>query len=184
MTETAVATGVEDQGLVVRARAGDEAALDALVTRHHEAVFEVTYRVLGDPDAAADAAQDAFMKALAALHTFRGEAAFRTWLLKIAANVARSAGRKTSRRGEVALDVVQEQEGNAQNPEHLAMVRTEAERVDRALEQLPEKQRLAVTLRIHRDLSHREIGEVIGSSEGAARVNYHLGIKRLKELLR
>ncbi len=55
--------------------------------------------------------------------------------------------------------------------------------MDRALETLPEKQRLAVTLRIRQDLSHREIGEVIGSSEGAARVNYHLGIKRLRELL-
>lgn len=182
MTETAVATRVEDQGLVTRARNGEAAALDALVSRHHTAVFEVTYRVLGDPDAAADAAQDTFMRALAALHTFRGEAAFRTWLLKIAANVARSAGRKTTRRREVTLEAVPEQ-GGADDPAHRAVVRTEAERVSRALEALPEKQRLAVTLRIHQDLSHREIGEVIGSSEGAARVNYHLGIKRLRELL-
>ena len=182
MTETAVATRVEDQGLVTRARDGEAAALDTLVSRHHAAVYEVTYRVLGDPDAAADAAQDTFMRALAALHTFRGEAAFRTWLLKIAANVARSAGRKTTRRREVTLEAVPEQ-GGADDPAHRAVVRTEAERVSRALETLPEKQRLAVTLRIDQDLSHREIGEVIGSSEGAARVNYHLGIKRLRELL-
>ena len=183
MTETAVATRVEDQGLVARARIGDEEALNALVSRHHGAVYQVTYRVLGDPDAAADAAQDAFMKALDALHTFRGEAAFRTWLLRIAANVATSAGRKNTRRREVALEAAPEPRGDLADPERQAVIRTESDRVARALEALPEKQRLAVTLRIHEDLSHREVGEVIGSSEGAARVNYHLGIKRLRELL-
>lgn len=183
MTQTAVATRVEDQSLLTEARAGETEALDALVSRHHRAVYEVTYRVLGDPDAAADAAQDAFVKALGALDTFRGDASFRTWLLKIAANVATSAGRKTTRRREVALDAVGEHPGDLGNPEREAILRTESDRVDRALERLPEKQRLAVTLRIHQDLSHREIGEVIGSTEGAARVNYHLGIKRLRELL-
>lgn len=183
MTETAVATRVDDEGLVARARAGEASALDALVSRHHGAVYDVAYRVLGDPDAAADAAQDAFVKAVNGLDSFRGDASFKTWLLKIAANVATSAGRKTTRRREVALDTAPEQTGDLGNPERQAVLRTEAERVSRALEDLPEKQRLAVTLRIHQDLSHREIGEVIGSSEGAARVNYHLGIKRLRELL-
>lgn len=183
MTQTAVATRVEDQSLIARARAGEASALDTLVSRHHAAVYEVAYRVLGDPDAAADAAQDAFMKAIAGLDTFRGEASFKTWLLRITANVATSTGRKTTRRREVALEAAWDHAGELGNPERDAVLRTEAERVERALELLPEKQRLAVTLRIHQDLSHREIGEVIGSSEGAARVNYHLGIKRLKELL-
>ncbi len=183
MTQTAVATRVEDHGLVARARAGEAAALDSLVAQHHRAVYEVTYRILGDPDAAADAAQDAFMKALAALDGFRGEASLRTWLLRIAANEARSAGRRTTRRREVALDAAPEPPDGEPSPEREAVIRLEADRVAVALETLPEKQRLAVTLRIHHDLSHREIGEVIGSSEGAARVNYHLGIKRLRELL-
>ena len=93
MTETAVATRVEDQdqGLVARARAGEVSALDGLVAEHHQAVYEVTYRILGDPDAAADAAQDAFVKAMNALGSFRGDASFKTWLLTIAANVARSS---------------------------------------------------------------------------------------------
>lgn len=183
MTQTAVATRVEEHGLVARARRGEAAALDSLVTRHHRAVYEVTYRILGDADAAADAAQDAFMKALGALDGFRGEASFKTWLLRIAANVARSAGRKATRRREVALEAVHEPTSEWNNPEREAVVRVEADRVTTALAGLPQKQRLAVTLRIHHDLSHREIGEVIGSSEGAARVNYHLGIKRLRELL-
>ena len=51
------------------------------------------------------------------------------------------------------------------------------------LEHLPEKQRQAVTLRIYEGLSFKEVGAIIGSSEGAARVNYHHGIKRLREML-
>ena len=178
-----MATRVDDDGLVERARAGETAALDALVSRHHEAVYQVAYRVLGDPDAAADAAQDAFVKAIRGLPGFRGDASFRTWLLRIAANVATSAGRRTTRRAEVALDAAPQQAGGLADPERRALTRTEAARVERALAELPEKQRLAVSLRIHEDLSHREIGAIIGSSEGAARVNYHLGIKRLRELL-
>jgi RNA polymerase sigma-70 factor (ECF subfamily) len=51
------------------------------------------------------------------------------------------------------------------------------------LEQLPDKQRMSVTLRIEEGLSFKEIGEIIGSSEGAARVNYFHGIRRLRELM-
>lgn len=171
------------EGLVERARRGEEAALDALVAEHYRAVYGVTYRVLGDEELAADAAQDTFIKAIAALASFRGEASLRTWLLRIAANTARSAGRRTTSRREVALDPEIRRHSDRVDPAALAVTRTEAERAARALEQLPEKQRLAVSLRIYQDLSHREIGEILGSSEGAARVNYHLGIKRLRELL-
>lgn len=172
---------MEDEGLVARARTGDREALDELVSRHHRAVYEVTYRVLGDGEAAADATQDTFVKAIGALGSFRGEASFKTWLLRIAANTAHSAGRKKTRRREVTLGVNADRMEGRGNPERQAVVRTEVERVQKALERLPEKQRLAVSLRIYQDLSYREIGEVLGSSEGAARVNYHLGIKRLRE---
>lgn len=184
MGEPAVAKDMAGDGaLVERARAGDGAALDALVSAHHEAVYQVTLRVLGDPDAAADAAQETFLRALGALDGFRGDASFRTWLLRIAANTARTAGRKTTRRREVALDAASDGLAAGSDPARQAVARTEVERVERALAELPEKQRLAVSLRIYQELSHREIGAVLGSSEGAARVNYHLGIKRLKELL-
>lgn len=177
------ARGGEEEGLVERARGGDERALDALVARHYRGVYEVTYRILGEADLAADAAQDAFIKAIGALGTFRGDASLRTWLLRIAANTARSAGRKMTSRREVALEPESAGQAPGPDPARVAIARTEADRAARALEQLPEKQRLAVSLRIYQDLSHREIAEVLGSTETAARVNYHLGIKRLRELL-
>ncbi|HUG40938.1 MAG TPA: sigma-70 family RNA polymerase sigma factor [Longimicrobiales bacterium] len=174
----------DDQALVARARLGEGAALDALVSRHSRAVYELAYRVLGDSDLAEDAAQDAFVRALRALKGFRGDASFRTWLLRIALNTARSAGRTRTRRGEVPLELVSETLGGDADPEREAVARTEAARAERALAALPEKQRLAVTLRLHQGLSHREIADLTDMSEGSARVNYHLGVKRLRELLK
>ena len=64
-----------------------------------------------------------------------------------------------------------------------AVTRDESARASKLLERLPPKQRMAVTLRVNQDLSYAEIGEILDCSEGAARVNYHLGIKRLRELV-
>lgn len=184
MTEPASARQVEgDQLLVERARSGDEGALSALVARHHEAVYQAAYRVLGEPEAAADAAQDTFVKALRALGRFRGDASFRTWVLAIATNTARSAGRRTTRRREVVLEPEAGWRAEERSPERETVIRSEVDRAEVAIAALPEKQRLAVTLRLQQDLSYREIAEVVGSTEGSARVNYHLGIKKLREWL-
>ena len=59
----------------------------------------------------------------------------------------------------------------------------EVERVAHVLARLPPKQRAAVVLRVYEELSFREIGEVLGCAEGAARVNYHHGIKKLREMM-
>jgi len=69
------------------------------------------------------------------------------------------------------------------SPADAAVLSAESERARQMLETLPEKQRLSIALRIDEGLSFREIGEVIGSSEGAARVNYFHGIRRLRELM-
>ncbi len=139
--------------------------------------------ILGEEDLAADASQDCFIKAFRALGRFRGEAAFRTWLLAIAGNEAREYLRKVRRRGERELEDVDALSAPGLDPSTEVALRAEAARVREAVEGLPDKQRLSVTLRIDDDLSFREIGEIIGSSEGAARVNYHHGIRRLRELL-
>lgn len=173
----------DDGSLVARARAGDRAALEALVSRHLRDVYDVAVRILGDHDLAQDAVQDAMTNALGALGRFRGEASFRTWLLRIAANAARTLARRRGRRREVALEAAEAIPSGAADPGVLTVVRDEADRVARAIGRLPEKQRLAVTLRIYQGLSYREVAQVAGGSEGAARVNYHLGIKRLRELL-
>ncbi len=174
---------VSDAELVERAKAGDADALQELVSRHHAAVFRTVLGMLRDDDAAADATQEAFVKALRALQRFRGDSSFKTWIVAIAVNEARGWARKRGRRRETPLDAQPELAGGEQGAADRVVVADEVDRVRGALETLPEKQRMAVSLRIFEGLSFREVGKLIGSTEGAARVNYHHGIKRLRELL-
>jgi RNA polymerase sigma-70 factor (ECF subfamily) len=136
-----------------------------------------------DDDAAQDVVQDAFLKAFRALDGFRGDASFRTWLLTITANEARGALRRSVRLRVTGLDDIAPVASGAVSPADAAVRADESTRARRMLETLPEKQRLSIALRIDEGLSFREIGEVIGSSEGAARVNYFHGIRRLRELM-
>jgi len=177
----AAGEALSDAELVRRAQEGDELALGALVERHQDAAFRVALSLVGDPDLAQDVVQDAFVRAFRALGGFRGDAAFRTWLLTITANAARGTLRKRGRRRESSLDAVAPVASEGVDPEERAVVGDEAARARAMLEKLPEKQRLAVQLRVDEGLSFKEIGEVIGSSEGAARVNYFHGIHRLRE---
>lgn len=172
-----------DAELVERGRNGDDAALSTLVRRHHAAAYRVALSLTRDEDAAQDVTQDAFLKAFRALSTFRGDAAFRTWLLTITANEARGALRKSKRLRETAIDDVEPIHADEADPAELAVLAEESGRARALLERLPEKQRLSVGLRIDEGLSFREIGELIGSTEGAARVNYFHGIRRLRELM-
>lgn len=173
----------DDARLITLARRGDGDAVDALVRRYLADVYAVALRVLNDADLAEDASQETFVNALRGLPGFRGASSFRTWLLRIALNTARSAVRRRVRRREVSLDVVAETTDDGNDVAHNVSERAEADRVRRLLEQLPEKQRMAVSLRINQGLSYQEIGEILHCTEGAARVNYHLGVKRLRELV-
>mgnify|MGYP001825171692 CR=1 FL=1 len=174
---------MSDAALVERARQGDPSAQGMLVRRHHGAAYAVAISVARDDDAAQDIVQDAFVKAFAALDRFRGDASFKTWLLTITANEARGMLRKMKRRRETTLDAAAPVPADTVSPADAAVTAGEAERARRMLSELPEKQRLSISLRVDEGLSFREIGAVIGSSEGAARVNYFHGIRRLRELM-
>jgi RNA polymerase sigma-70 factor, ECF subfamily len=172
-----------DLELVQRGRTGDDSALGTLAKRHHAAAYRVALSLVKRDDLAQDVVQDAFLKAFRALGGFRADASFRTWLLTITANEAKGVLRRAGRRKETALDDAGPVVSDEMDPAEAAVVAGEAGRARSMLEGLPEKQRLSVSLRIEEGLSFKEIGEIIGSSEGAARVNYFHGIRRLRELM-
>jgi RNA polymerase sigma-70 factor (ECF subfamily) len=178
-----VDAGVPDDELVDRGRSGDEDALGMLVRRHQEAAYRVALSITRDEDTALDVVQDAFVKAFRGLDGFRGDASFRTWLGTITANEARGVLRKVKRLQETSLEHAAPVASDAMDVADAAVIADESARARAKLAELPEKQRLSVALRIDEGLSFREIGEMIGSSEGAARVNYFHGIRRLRELM-
>ena len=126
----------------------------------------------------------ALLEAFAHLPGFRGESSFRTWLYRIALNLASHAGRKAQaerRLREVPL--VDEPRGEAASGEQRLDGQARRQALQRAVAGLPEKQRRAVELRVFEDLSFREVGEVLGCSEDAAKMNFHHGLRRLRALL-
>jgi len=170
-----------DARCVERARWGDPAAIAELVARHQGVVYRYLLARTEDEDRAADLTQEAFLKGLRALPGFRGESSFRTWMLSIARNELLGHHRKTERRGEERLESGLQVQDSAPSPEDSAEQAEAMGHARRLLLRLPEKQRLSVWLRLYDGLSFREIAEATESTEGAARVNYFHGIRKLRE---
>jgi RNA polymerase sigma-70 factor, ECF subfamily len=183
VTDPTVDPTPADAELVRRAREGDREALGFLVSRHQGVVIRFLTGILNDEDAALDVAQETFLKALRSLDGFRGDASFRTWLLAIGRNEARGFLRRAKRSREQPLEDGPEPLSGDALPDEASEQSGELERIRSALSRLPEKQRLSVSLRLFDGLSFREIGAATDSSEGSARVNYHHGIRKLREWL-
>jgi RNA polymerase sigma-70 factor (ECF subfamily) len=175
---------IDEAALIGRARAGDLDAQDVLVRMYLADVYGLAFRMLRDEDLAQDAAQDAMVNAMRALDRFRGDASFRTWVLRIAANSAKSLARRRGRKREVSLTAVEGLAGDTEDAAAAVELKDEAARIRAQVAKLPEKQRMAVELRVNHGLDYQDVARILKCSTGAARVNYHLGIKRLRELMR
>ena len=172
-----------DDELVARAVRGDGVALEILLVRHQGLVYRYLLARVRDEAEAQDLTQESLVKALRSLEGFRGDAPFRSWLLAVARNEFRSWARTRARRWTVSLEVVPDVSSREEGAEEAVAREGEVDRVRGALARLPEKQRLSVSLRLFDGLSFREVGKHTDSSEGAARVNYHHGIRKLREWL-
>lgn len=172
--------------LVERCKTGDESAWRELVEATHREVYTLCLRILRDPDDAAEATQDAYLKAWRALRGFRGEAMFTTWLYRVAANTAISKHRSRKRRRMHETGVSDEvlgQVASSGSTESAATSRIEVAALERALAVLPEHYRSAVVLRDVYGLSIDEIAKQLHISATAAKVRVHRGRKKLKEIV-
>ncbi|PKM45165.1 MAG: RNA polymerase sigma factor RpoE [Gammaproteobacteria bacterium HGW-Gammaproteobacteria-1] len=168
-----------DQELVERVQQGDKRAFDLLVLKYQHKIVKLISRYVRDPDESLDVAQETFIKAYRALANFRGESAFYTWLYRIAINTAKNhlvaLGRRPPDTDIDAADAVQlDMESSVSlrendTPEHMAL-KDEIERtIFRAIEDLPEDLRTAITLRELEGLSYEEIAEAMGCPIGTVR---------------
>ena len=176
--------GASDPDLAdVRAAQRDRAAFGALYRRYVDRVYGYCFYLLGDHHDAEDATERTFTAALAAVDGFRDEGAtFRAWLFRIAHNQLANALRSRDRQRAASLEVVAEPRANA-DPAGILSLAEEARGLRRALDQLPVDRRQVVVLRFVDGLSAREIGAVLGRSEGAVRVLQHRALRQLAETL-
>jgi len=165
-------------------RAGDHAAFERVVLAHRDLVRGIVRRYVRRDEDADDVCQLAFTRAFERRASFRGEAPIRTWLCRIAVNVAIN-----QRNRNADLDLGDELlEGVASFTNALETSKLVAAELWRKAEKhlagLPPKQRLVVELRLFHDLPFREIGVLADCTEAAARVNYATGIGTLRSILK
>jgi RNA polymerase sigma-70 factor (ECF subfamily) len=172
--------------IVERCKQGDQEAWDELVEATYRGVYTLCLRILRDPDDAAEATQDAYLKVWRGLQRFRGESAVETWMYRIATNAAISKHRSMKRRRSHEAGVGDEVLGSmaaSGSVEQEAGAKVEVQALDRALSTLPEHYRSAVVLRDVYGYSTAEIAKQLGISETAAKVRVHRGRKKLKDML-
>jgi RNA polymerase sigma-70 factor (ECF subfamily) len=172
--------------LVERCKNGDEAAWSELVDLTHREVYTLCLRILDDPSDAAEATQDAYLKAWRGLRSFRGDAQFTTWLYRVASNAAISKHRSRKRRRihEVgAEDELLSAMAAPGSVESTAEIRRDVLDLEAAIRRLPDHYRSAVVLRDVYGMSIDEIARELSITDTAAKVRVHRGRKKLKEAL-
>jgi RNA polymerase sigma-70 factor (ECF subfamily) len=173
--------GHTDLALIARWKKGDERAATALVERHAEALARFASSC-GARDEVDELVQDTFVRAFSSLDGFRGASSFRTWLFTIERRLLLDRRRAERRRPERVE--VQETDAATEYTALDTLVAGEAEqRLREAVDALSPTQREVFVLRVTEGLSYREIAEVVGTTEGAARVHYHNALRTVKEFL-
>ena len=166
-----------DQVLVRRVQRGDKAAFDVLVRKYQHKIVKLVTRYVHDGTEALDVAQEAFIKAYRAIHGFRGDSAFYTWLYRIAINTAKNhlvaEGRRPLEHG-VDLQDPEQYEAQARlrdvdTPERLLLTDEIQRTVEAAIAELPEDLRTAIVLRELEGMSYEQIAETMGCPVGTVR---------------
>lgn len=164
------------------AQDGDPAALEDLIAGSYKAAYTLALRLMGNPDDAAEATQEAYIRMVRGLKKFREVGAFPTWLFKIVSNVCMTEMRRRSRR-DVPTEVETMDEPAPTDAEEEAMGHVFWGELESAVHGLPEVYRTVVVLRDIYGLSGEETGDVLGISPGAVKVRLHRARKKLRDEL-
>jgi RNA polymerase sigma-70 factor (ECF subfamily) len=173
--------------LINLSRAGDTAAIEALIRAHESRLYRLALSMLDDPAEADEATQDVFIKAIRQLPSYRGDASFATWLYAIGLNVCRGRLRQRRRRERMTQvwqtlrRVDQEAEPRA---EQIAIARETDRAVWAALQRLNDKQREVIILRYYHELKLDDIAQLAGVSERTVRTWLHQAHDQLREWLK
>ncbi|HEU5098859.1 MAG TPA: sigma-70 family RNA polymerase sigma factor [Roseiflexaceae bacterium] len=182
----------EERRLVEVAQRGDVESFNGLVRLYEGRVYNLCYRMLGDADSAADAAQDAFLSAFRNLRSFRG-GSFRSWMLRIATNTCYDALRARKRRPSISLDLETDDGEEAaplqiadtgEAPDDFALRRELAAAIQDGLTLLPDEQRIVLILSDIQGLAYEEIAQITNSNLGTVKSRLSRGRARLREVLK
>jgi RNA polymerase sigma-70 factor (ECF subfamily) len=184
----------EMDSLVRAAQRGDQDAFEQLVRAYDQSVLRLAMNLLRSPEDARDVYQEAFLRVYRNLHTFRFDCSFHTWLYRIVTNICLDQLRKRKVRkeepavvetSEGAIDRTEgfEEVSAAANPERVTWNRQLGQRIGDALEELTPRERMVFELRHYQGLRLRNIGEILGTSEEAAKNCFFRATQKMRTML-
>jgi RNA polymerase sigma-70 factor, ECF subfamily len=196
MSESPSPTEPGDGELVQRSRRGDRTAFDGLIVRHGRQAMAVSMRLLGNASDASEVVQDAYLKAYQSLESLERPEAFAGWLMRIVSNLSlnkrRSRGLRKAQSYDLAVpgsaeggtDIAGEslREGET-DPLRSIMGHELGAKLQQALQQLPERQRLAIVMFTIEEMPQKQVAEALDCSVEAVKWHVFQGRKRLRELL-
>lgn len=190
--------GESDGQLVARALARDRRAFDELVRRYQRQAVAVSYRLLGNTHDALEVTQDAFLKSYSSLASLQKPEAFGGWLMRIVSNLSLNYRRSRKTRSQLPLDDLlgptdggqtdaiggSEWMASSADPVRRLESKEMGQRLQEALNELPEKQRLAIVMFTIEQMPQKQVAEALQCSVEAIKWHVFQGRKRLKELLK
>jgi RNA polymerase sigma factor (sigma-70 family) len=181
---------MDETRTIQEAQQGSLAAFNQLVMAYQGTAFNVAYRIIGDGEAAADACQDAFLKAYRAIAQYRG-GSFKSWLLRIVTNTCYDQIRYKGRRPANSLEEITENPGpdsvklvnGSERPEDRVMRDELSDLIQMGIGQLPEDQRIVLVLSDVQNFTYQEIAEIIDQPLGTVKSRLSRGRRRLRDFL-
>jgi RNA polymerase sigma-70 factor, ECF subfamily len=165
--------------LVARVLGGDERAERELYDRHVDRVYRLSFRMVGDPDLAADCTQETFIRVFSKLSTFRGEAALSTWITSIAFSVVYNGLRRVKRSRDTETELDERLEAPAvriAEPDLKSSLK-------QAIEALPEGYRTVFVMHDVEGFTHEEIAGALGIQEGTSKAQLSRARAKLRRSL-
>lgn len=187
-------SAMDDAQVMLRVRDGDDAGFEYLVQKYRRPMMAFMYRMAHNASVAEELAQEVFLRVYRSRQTYNAEAKFSTWLYRIATNLAVNHARDTKyERPEVTvnLDEPDEETGSTidladagMTAEQAMLRRERLAAIRQHVENLPERQRLAVLMHKYQEMDYRQIGEVLKLSESATKSLLFRAYETLREKLK
>jgi len=183
MTSRGTGTLLTDDELMARGADGHEEAFRILVGRWEQPVFAFLARMLGDREEAQDLTQETFLRVVRGAKRYRPSGQFRSWIFRVAGNLARSGLRRRKVVRWLRFDPQHHDVPDEHLPDGSLETRDVQRAVRAALARLPDRQREAVVLRQYQDMSYREIAEQLDTSVSAVESLLHRAMSTLRSEL-